>query len=209
MFISTYQIIMGLMRLVVIFAIFFVPIFCSGQKLGGELFHFAGTNRYAAGVKKDQFDFSQAKQEEDNWCWAASISMVLHYQGISVTQKAIVEKALGFSANRPASCDIMIRAANGWQKAGKTLSAFEENDLSPKNIIDILANKYPLVVGMNMPNQNVGHAYVLTAIHFTENKGTPDSVVLRDPWPTNEDRHVITWTDFIQRHNCIVHFTFN
>lgn len=191
--------------------IFFYHSICFGQILGGELFQLRGTDTYVSGVKKEQFQNFQAEQEYDNWCWAASIKMVLNYQGINVEQADIVRQAYGAVVNRPASCDVMVRAANNWSKGGKMLRAYEENDLSPKNIIDILAKKYPLVVGLRMPGQNVGHAYVLTAVYFTQVNGKmiPGKVVLRDPWPDNPNRYTTTWEDLISRKNCFVHFTFD
>ena len=43
-----------------------------------------GPNLFAAGVPSDQFEFfaaaSQAgRQRQSNWCWAASVQMVLNY----------------------------------------------------------------------------------------------------------------------------------
>lgn len=190
--------------------ILFLPSF-SQPNVKGEIFHLTGTDRYVSGIKKAQFQFSYAEQEMNNWCWAACIKMVLKYQGIDVEQTDIVEKAFGSAVNQPANCEVISRAANGWVKEGKTLKAFIENNQSPSNLIDILAYKYPLVIGLNMPGQNVGHAYVLTAIYFkydSNNRPRPDTVILRDPWPANPERYSTTWSDFISRINCIVHFTY-
>jgi len=185
-----------------------------GQQTGqikGELYQIGDGNKYCAAIKTSVFKFYQAEQEYDNWCWAACIKMVLNYQGITIEQCDIVAKAFGQCINRPASCDIMVEAANGWNYNGISIRAWEEGTISSKDLIDALANKYPVIIGLNMPGQSVGHAYVLTAIYFRKdsdhNKIIPERVRLRDPWPPNKDVYETTWHDFKDRINCIVHVT--
>ena len=78
-------------------------------------------------------------------------------------------------------------------------------------MINDLAYRYPVIVGLNMPGQNTGHAYVLTAIEFyyisndPKKEKIPIRVILRDPWPRNPSRTVLNWSDFYRRVNCIVH----
>ncbi|WGF93341.1 hypothetical protein [Aequorivita marisscotiae] len=86
-----------------------------------------------------------------------------------------------------------------------------EHNPTAHSIINDLAYKYPLIVGLNIPNQNIGHAYVLTAVFFqydNYNRKIPYKVVLRDPWPSNPSRLELDWSDFIGRINCLTHITF-
>ncbi|MFN5318979.1 MAG: C39 family peptidase [Bacteroidia bacterium] len=175
----------------------------------GEIYQMGDKNDFCAAVLTDQFKFYHAEQEYDNWCWAACIKMVLNYQGVKVEQKDIVKKAYGKIVNEPADCYIMTRAANGWDYNGMQIKAWQVSNVIAKDLIDALAYKYPVIIGLNMPGQEVGHAYVLTGIRFyyKNKREIPYKVILRDPWPPNKDKIEIEWEDFKSRINCIVHVT--
>ena len=195
----------------ILFCFLFLSVFFNsyGQQTG-EVYQIGDGNNFCAAIKTSTFKFYQAEQEYDNWCWAACIKMVLNYQGVKIEQCDIVAKAFGQCINRPASCDIMVKAANGWNYNGTALEAWAEDDISSIDLIDALAFKYPVIIGLNMPGQSVGHAYVLTAIFFRYDSNynkIPYKVRLRDPWPPNQDVYETTWSDFKGRINCIVHVT--
>ncbi|WP_312075951.1 papain-like cysteine protease family protein [Chryseobacterium sp.] len=162
-------------------------------------------------------------QRQDMWCWATCVAMTLRFQGLQVTQEDVVQKAFNILVNEPGTGNDMVKGANGRQINGKTIVAYVDNKINPKIIIDDLANKYPLVVGLSNPNQNVGHAYVLTAIYFTgdiQNNIYPIKVTLRDPWPykkynqtpppnmDSKGRIHMSWNEFSSKVNTIVHITF-
>lgn len=177
----------------------------------GELFQVRGTDTFVAAIATEKFRYFVARQNQDNWCWAACTQMVLNYQGVSVSQNDIVEKAFHTIVNRPADCSIITDAADGWEVNGTVLKSFADGHIRAAEMIDVLAHKYPLIIGLNMPNQNVGHCYVLTAIYFhydDDGNVFPFKVALRDPWPTNPSRVELTWNDFSHRINCIVHITY-
>jgi hypothetical protein len=195
-----------------ILTLFFTALFglvYSQQK--GQLFQLDSSGNYCAAVLTDSFKYHMAEQEHDNWCWAACIEMVLEYQGLNVSQTQIVKKAYGEIVNRPADCDMTTNTANGWRLGSEKIKAREVMHFDAKYVIDALAKKYPLIVGLNMPGQNIGHAYVLTAIYFhvdSKGKPVPDYVVLRDPWGPNPDKTSVNWFDFNRRINCMVYVTF-
>ncbi|MEM0517857.1 papain-like cysteine protease family protein [Aequorivita flava] len=178
----------------------------------GNIFQIGDTNNYAAAVKSDRFNYHVARQESQNWCWAACIQMVLDYQGLEVGQCEIVNNAFGQGCiDRPADCYTIQNAAAGWRVNGYPIKAYMEHNPTAHSIINDLAYKYPLIVGLNIPNQNIGHAYVLTAVFFqydNYNRKIPYKVVLRDPWPSNPSRLELDWSDFIGRINCLTHITF-
>jgi ABC-type bacteriocin/lantibiotic exporter with double-glycine peptidase domain len=181
--------------------------FCHGQ---GRIYHIRGSNTYVAAILTEKFQPSYITQKENNWCWAACIQMVLHYQGINVSQSTIVANVFGSAQNRPAGCEVITEAANGWKYNGQVIQAFS-SQISAYDMIDDLANTYPLIIGLNMPGQNVGHAYVLTAIYFyyaNDGSEIPFQVTLRDPWPGNPPTTTISWQDFTSRINCVVHVTY-
>lgn len=176
---------------------------------GGEIFRIKDSDVYWAAVKTEHFVESVATQEEDQWCWAACVQMVLNYQGVDVAQDDIVRRAFGHRVNRPGNCHDIVKGANGWHTDSRVISARVENPYSvtAQSIINDLVEKYPLIIGLEMAGQNVGHAYVLTGISFKEVNGKcqPVEVILRDPWPTNPSRKKISWSDFRRRIRTIVH----
>jgi len=166
-----------------------------------------GNRIYCAGVKTDVFEYSKAIQETDCWCWAACVQMVLHYQGMYVEQSDLVKKAFGVVRNDGGTGWDIVRASNGWYKDGKRIVS-RMGGKSQFNLIDDLAYRYPVIVGLNMPRQTVGHAYVLTAVFYyydAYQRKVPTEVVLRDPSPYGQSRTVLKWNDFYNRVNCIVH----
>lgn len=179
----------------------------------GRIFQIDSRNDFAAAVKTEKFQFYEAFQNEDNWCWAACIQMVLDYQGLFVDQCTIVKKAFKTSrcVNRPADCYTIEDGVDGWSVNNRQIEG--EVDFSPSayELIDQLAYRNPVIIGLNMPGQNIGHAYVLTAVFFSydsNDRKVPDKVVLRDPWPDNPSRQEFEWSDFVNRINCITYVTY-
>ncbi len=179
----------------------------------GRIFQIDSGNDFAAAVKAEEFEFYRASQKEVNWCWAACIQMVLDYQGLFVDQCTIVKKAFKTShcVNRPADCFTIEDGVDGWSVNNKRIDG--EVDFSPSayELIDQLAYRNPVIIGLNMPDQNIGHAYVLTAVFFrydSNKRKVPYKVVLRDPWPDNKSRQEFEWSDFVNRINCITYVTF-
>lgn len=176
---------------------------------GGEIFHIKDSDVYWAAVKTEYFVESVAIQEEDNWCWAACVQMVLSYQGVKVDQDEIVQRAFGARINKGGTAYDIERAANGWKTGSKVICARVDNPyfVTPQTFINDLSEKYPLIVGLEMPGQMVGHAYVLTGISFQIINGIsqPLEVILRNPWPSSPSKEKLPWHDFRRRVHTIVH----
>ncbi len=193
----------------VLLSIIFIPKEAFSQ---GEIFQIGNKNNYVAGVTTQKFKYYVARQKSQNWCWAACIQMVLNYQGLFVDQCDIVKQAFGQECvDRPANCYSIEKAAGGWNVKGKKIKAYMDTKPTPHDFINDLAFKYPLIIGLNMPGQNIGHAYVLTAVFYqydNQNRKVPYKVILRDPWPNNPSRLELGWSDFRNRINCVTHVTF-
>jgi Papain-like cysteine protease AvrRpt2 len=179
----------------------------------GEIYQLGNANNYCAGDYYNEVETYKARQSYDNWCWAACIQMVLKKQGLYIDQCDIVMQGFGQSEckNQGADCATIETAASGWTIQDKAIKAYMDNQPTAHGLINDLAFKYPLVIGLDMPNQNIGHAYVLTAIYFRydpNHQKIPYKVILRDPWPSNPSRKELAWSDFAQRINCITHVTF-
>ncbi|MDO7138142.1 C39 family peptidase [Algibacter lectus] len=195
------------------FTVLFVILFYSIGFSQGRIFQIDGKNDFAAAVKTEQFVYYKAAvktQEQSNWCWAACIQMVLKYQGLYVEQCDIVKKAFKMSSciDKPADCYTIEDGVDGWSINGQQISGEVDFSASSYELIDQLAYINPVIIGLNMPGQNIGHAYVLTAVFFkydSNNRKIPYKVVLRDPWPDNQSRQEFGWNDFVNRINCITY----
>ena len=176
-----------------------------------------GPNYYGCGIPTYEIEYMRAnsvnggRQIQSNWCWAACIQMVLNYYGLYVNQVDIVTRIFGSPyANQPATQEQILAALNGWQlnnRGGYSYVYAEASYTTVDDIVNLLSNKMPLIVGLVMPGNNIGHAYVLTAIYYSYSYDyygnitgiIPDKVVLRDPWPTNPSRQEMSWYEFTQR----------
>lgn len=176
---------------------------------GGEIFRIGDSDIYWAAVKTSYFKDYVATQEEDCWCWAACVQMVLNYQGVNVSQEEVVRRVKGVRVNQAGTDYDIQRAAEGWVTGDKIIGARVEKayNLTAQSFINDLINKYPLIVGLSMPGMSIGHAYVLTGISFrTVNGGyCPVEVILRNPWPSSPSREKMSWSDFKSRVQTVVH----
>lgn len=184
-----------------------IPLMGCAQNRKGQIFYSKSEGLYWAAIETSYFRIYVARQRSDNWCWAACTQMVLNYQGVNVSQEQIVERVFGSQIDRPGTAQNIVQGASGWYVDGHSIKAIADNSFIPQKLIDDLVNKYPLVVGLSMPGQRVGHAYVLTGLSFLKQGDTvyPHSVILRDPWPENQSRIVLSWSDFRSRAHTIVH----
>lgn len=196
-----------------IITIFLLSISTAIYSQQGEIYQIGTENNFCAGDYTNSVEGYKARQRSQNWCWAACVQMVLYKQGLYVDQCDIVKEGFGQSScvDQPADCYTIENAAGGWFINGRTIRAWMDVELTPHDFIDDLAFKYPLIIGLNMPGQNVGHAYILTAVYFSYDmydRKIPYKVVLRDPWPDNPSKLELGWEDFYNRINCVTHVTF-
>lgn len=176
-----------------------------------------GENYFSCGVPSQEFEYMRATsvnnglQIQSNWCWAACIQMVLNYHGLYVTQADVVTRIYGGPyVNRPANEQQILNALTGWAMdyRGRYSQIHAMGGFtSVQEIVTGLSRKWPLIVGLTNPGSSIGHAYVLTAIEYSniyDNYGNvvgynPHKVILRDPWPGNNSRQVFTWNEFQNR----------
>jgi len=117
-----------------------------------------------------------ASQQETQWCWAASIQMVLGYHGHEVDQKTIVTKAYGSAANMPAQPGTILKELNRtWTDKGgdRFRVGAAPVGAGAVEMAHELAAGFPLIIGYS--NGIQGHAVVLTAMSYSALWG-------RDPW---------------------------
>lgn len=165
---------------------------------------------YYAGIPSSQFESLAApdtsgKQRQGNWCWAASIQMILNFHGVDVTQEEIVSRVFGDLIDAPASPDTVLSALSGWavDSSGQSVLVSASPYVSEvSEIVYDLAYQQPMVIGL-ITEDGIGHACVLTAISYTVDPYSGQSkllsVVIRDPWPDRQSRIELSWNEFCSR----------
>jgi len=144
------------------------------------------------GIPSETLNYCAASQQKSQWCWAATIEMVLRYYGLEVSQEAIVARSYGTDAygNLPdlsASYDLINANLNNWSVDANGNSYKIEAQMgfgapNPDVLFEELAQGSPIIVGYETP-QGTGHAVVITAAGFVGDVIT--DLVVRDPFPSN------------------------
>ncbi|MCQ1850990.1 papain-like cysteine protease family protein [Neorhizobium galegae] len=144
-----------------------------------------------SGVKLPRVQHSYRDQELNQWCWAASISMIFAFHGYRVSQREIVKAVYGREVNLPAMAGrtISSQLSRDWvDNDGLEFSVEIEGlydfdagitGLTNSMIIDALNDERPLIMGTR------SHAMVLTSIAYVPVPGNPQifNIGLADPWP--------------------------
>lgn len=151
----------------------------------------------------------QAYQEMDEWCWAASISMVFAFYGHPVDQKRIVSETWGSIQNMPAENGTILQDLNRSWKDERGVPFRSMGDMLSVNVetaVQDLQAGHPLIIGA------LGHATVLTALTSNIDLSTGQwgvvAATVRDPWPTNGGKRILSpqeWTNiqFAARVRCV------
>jgi hypothetical protein len=134
-----------------------------------------GANLFEVGVNQNEINYlfstnaNAGKQIQSQWCWAASIQMVLNYHGLQVKQAQLVEKLFGGrQVNQAVNANQILSALRGWHpnSDGQLQQVFsQEIAFSELAIITALSYKWPLLAGLN--NGNSGHAMVLIGARYS------------------------------------------
>ena len=152
--------------------------------------------RCIASVDPTRFTRIYAAQQMENWCWAASLSMLFGYYGHPVSQQRIVAEVYGGLVDEPAtSLQVSQQVNRNWIDdfgrpfTARLLAAYDYaygvNALDNNTIINALVGEHPLLFG------NETHATVLTGVEYlpTSVVNTPGTeatilnAVMFDPWP--------------------------
>jgi len=139
-----------------------------------------------------------ARQECDQWCWAACIEAAFKLHRFSISQEEIVRKVYGPDIPcLPSIGPNIARAVEGyWEDRNgnefyatiRTHTDIEFGVHDPfalQNASRYLANNVPVIIGA------LGHATLLTGMSWIEdNFGRQQltEMVVRDPWPHRQNR---------------------
>ena len=148
-----------------------------------------GTGYCTVGIQSHIAHVAAAKQINTQWCWAACIETVFRYYGHPVNQVRIVKEVFGNIQNMPGMPHHILGALNRQWVDDRGQRFRCRGDALSANLltaIDDLTFDRPLIVG------TLGHAMVLTAMSYRQNRWTGakvvDQMVVRDPWPGKDMR---------------------
>lgn len=146
-------------------------------------------------------EVTTAQQECEYWCWAACIESIFALRGYEVSQTEIVERVYAQPVCAPAIGAVIAEAASGtWlTHDGRRFTARTDvlidanagiwrQDAAVVAARELQADR-PLIVGA------MGHAVLLTALTYgRDGNGNYEilEAVVRDPWPTNPNRRVLS-----------------
>jgi len=150
------------------------------------------------GINRDVFNYSASSQLNSNWCWAASIKMILNYYGIGITQEQIVARSYGSDPfgnlpNWTGSFQVITSNLNNWNvdnygRHYRVASSLNWGAPTPLCLINELSLGRPVLVGYKS-GPNSGHAVVITALSYIPTSMGPQiqTIVVRDPWPSRKN----------------------
>jgi hypothetical protein len=175
----------------IVFVFFMVGPFVEGTASADGLV--VGPNMYVVGISRAYVNMWArpkvlGRQLESNWCWAASVQMVLNMAHIPVTQDQIVKRIFGRKENAPATPLQIIKALDGWTAIydGKNVlvAAFIEPSYD-QILLDLYLN-YPVILALKFGGK-IGHAVVITAAEYKVVNGKKQIMyfLVHDPWPKN------------------------
>jgi hypothetical protein len=136
------------------------------------------------------------RQRGSQWCWAACISMVCSFHGVTYTQEAIVSDIKGRLRDEGGTVAEMLTAmsAGALQPNGQPLQLVPAIVRTVEDVINDLEKQQPIIVLLQPPNQTMGHAVVLTAIEVTDDNDL--RFIIRDPSPNAPSRRTLTLKQF-------------
>jgi hypothetical protein len=149
------------------------------------------------GIPSNQMNYYASAQNNSQWCWAASIQMVLNYYGVSINQEQIVARTYGtdYAGNLPnwaGSLDAIHNNLNNWSMDNYgysyTVSAsMGRGAPTPAILVQELSAGRPIIIGYQTGQG--GHAVVITAVSYIPTMNGPyiQSIVVRDPWPSQQN----------------------
>lgn len=150
------------------------------------------------GIPRSAMNYAVASQRGSNWCWAASIQMVLNYYGVAITQEQIVARTYGTDpyGNLPdwtGSFEAITANLNNWtyDNAGRPYrvqATLHWGAPTPTLLVWELAQRRP-VIAAYVSGPNAGHAVVLTGASYYDSPQGPmvTSIIARDPWPSDQN----------------------
>jgi len=138
---------------------------------------------YECGISRKFLDELHEEQRGESWCWAAAVSAVLRFYGITATQEEIVLRTFGRLVDEPADLATMAARLNGWgpNRDGMLIAIYAQFFLGrPSDDVllhELQAWRRPLILARRGPD--VGHVMLATAVQ-TDGRRVHE-IIVRDP----------------------------
>ena len=182
-----------------VFCLLFLSIHCVDYAKAQELTYI--------GIPDSQFDYNAASQKSKQWCWAASIQMILNYYGVDINQEQVVARSYGIDENGnlpdwPASFNLITENLNGWEidsngRQHLLHAVMGYGPPAPADLINELSNGKPVIVAYRS-GPGSSHAVVITGLSYIDSPDGPlvRSITVRDPWPDDHDLKFLGKLDY-------------
>ena len=146
------------------------------------------------GIPTAQFNFASAAQLQTEWCWAASVQMVLNWYNVPVKQVDVVERIYGKPIDEAATEDAIRVALSGtaYDRKGHKVTMHADRRLgapSAQLLISQMNEQRPMLITVHSTKKML-HAVVLTSAEYVGSGKDAHITALtfRDPNPVFKDR---------------------
>lgn len=153
-----------------------------------------GTKTVTVGIPTSQFNFVATAQLHNEWCWAASVQMVLNWYRIPVKQSDVVNRIYHKPVDEAASEDAIAVALSGtaYDRGGRKVFLHSErhHGLPPTSVLlNEMSGRRPMLITIHS-TRTMLHAVVLTSVEYEQTQqGTQIlAITYRDPNPTFRGR---------------------
>ncbi len=159
------------------------------------------------GIPDKEFDYDAAAQENVQWCWAASIQMILNYYGLKVNQEQVVERSYprdedGKLPDWPATYQLITDNLNLWEIPYQGVmhhvrAEMGEGAPTPSALIKELSNGRPVILAFETERHST-HAIVVTGCKYLLSNLGPlvRNISARDPWPDQHNVQVVGLNEY-------------
>lgn len=149
----------------------------------------------SVGIPTARFNFVAVAQLHTDWCWAASVQMVLNWYNIPVTQTEVVDRIYGKPVDSAASENQIAVALTGYafDRRGHKVNLHTvryRGAPSTALLVEQLGHRRPMLITFRS-TKTMLHAVVLTGAEYVQDKNglRLTALTVRDPSPTFRDRH--------------------
>lgn len=153
-----------------------------------------GQKPVQVGIPTAQFNFVSAAQLHTDWCWAASVQMVLNWYKIPVKQSDVVNRILGKPVDATVSEDAIAVALSGtaWDRSQHEVHMHADRlrgTPASTLLVAELSAQHPMLITFHSAKTML-HAVVLTAAEYVRSPQGPrlTALTFRDPSPNFKDR---------------------
>ena len=148
-----------------------------------------------AGIPRGEMDYFASGQRNFQWCWAASIQMVLNYYGIDILQEQIVAQTYGTDRRGRVpdwggTLETIMSNLNqrGTDNRGRSYSIHSwmgKGAPEPALLVQELSRRKPVIFAYSN-GPKTGHVAVVEGALLERSSYGPiiQSLFVRDPWPS-------------------------